>query len=588
MSVIFESKKHSYDVLIIGAGGAGLTAGIYAAKRGLKVAIGSKVHPLKSHTIAAQGGINAALGNVEPDDVKWHIYDTLKAADGLADVDSVEYMCKSAPEMISMLEEIGVEFDRKEDGRIDQKIYGGQSTNFGKGKFAHRACYSKDRTGHSIMHKLYEKALSLGINFFNYNFALDLICENNKCFGASFWDIENGNENIIFASDTIIATGGYTQIYNTTTSANICTGDGIGLAARAGAGLQDMEFVQFHPTAINKVGVLITEASRSAGGRLLNGKGERFMSKYAPKFMELATRDVVARAIATEINIGNGAGEEKDHVLLDLTHLNLEQIKETLPTVYENCISFANIDPSVTPIPISPAAHYNMGGVATNSDCQVVGKRGVFKGLYAIGEAASISVHGAGRLGCNSLLDILVFARKVGMGMTQSVIARSEDQQRHYERSLESVGILEDVTENLIRLPRTLRALAMTSSEYRSCNDIGSLISQLKQLMQKNVGVFRNEASLKAAQKELIKLGKKFEELKITDDSLIWNIQLQYYLELQNMLICAGATIESALWRKESRGAHWRDDYPQKNKEYEAHSLWFVGEKVTKKEVRLF
>ena len=557
MAVIFKSKKHFHDVLIIGSGGSGLTAAIFASLNGLNVAVSSKVHPLKSHTIAAQGGINAVLGNVIDDDWQWHMYDTLKASDWLADEDSVEYMCKTAPEIISMLDGLGVEFDRKADGKIDQKIYGGQSTNFGQGEFAYRACYAKDRTGHSIMHKLYEKAISLGVSFYNYNFALNLIHENDTCLGAYFWDVENGSTNIIIAGNTVIATGGYSQIYSTSTSASICTGDGNGLAARAGIGLQDMEFVQFHPTAINKVGVLITEASRSAGGKLLNAKGERFMSKYAPKFMELATRDIVARAISTEINIGNGAGEDKDHVWLDLTHLSHDQITEMLPTVYENSMSFAGIDPSISLIPIAPAAHYNMGGIPTNNNCQVVKYRGqdaVFNGLYAIGESASISVHGAGRLGCNSLLDLLVFAKKVGSRLTAT-------------KKISDTNIN---TENIEKF---------TQDIFGNSNiTVTELTYALKHTMNKNVGVFRSKNTLIIAQNAINEINDQFKQLRLRDHSPCWNIELQHYLELENMLICAKATINAALWRCESRGAHWRDDYPDKKDEFLAHSIWFWGD----------
>ncbi|WP_375326604.1 FAD-dependent oxidoreductase [Candidatus Tisiphia endosymbiont of Nemotelus uliginosus] len=408
-------KYHNYDLIIIGAGGSGLAAAIYAARNGCKVVVISKVHPMRSHTVAAQGGINAALGNIIKDDWRWHAYDTIKAGDWLADQDSVEIMCRQAVNAIKMLDEIGVQFNRTSDGLIDQKIYGGQSTHYGSGELAYRACYSDDRTGPSIMKQLYNTAVNLdNITFFNYNFALELIMHQDKCYGVVSWDIENGLLNIIYGTNTIIATGGYSQIYVTTTSSAICSGDGNGLAVKAGINLQDMEFVQFHPTAINQLGVLITEAARSAGGTLRNRHNQRFMAKYAPKFMELASRNVVARAIATEIAVGEGCGANKDHVLLDLTHLTAEYIKNNLPTVFENCQLFLKRDPSKFPIPIAPAAHYTMGGIPTNKFCQVVKfdqeeKR--VEGLYAIGEAASTSVHGAGRLGCNSLLDLIVFAR---------------------------------------------------------------------------------------------------------------------------------------------------------------------------------
>ncbi len=567
MSDIFGVKNFNHDVLIIGAGGSGIAAGIFAAKRGLNVAISSKVHPLKSHTVAAQGGINAALANNGPDDIKWHIYDTIKAADGLADEDSVEYMCTNAPGVISMLQEIGVEFDVNDEGKIDQKIYGGQRTNFGEGNFAHRACYVKDRTGHSIMHKLYEKALSLGIIFYNYHFALDLIHQDNKCFGAYFWDIDNGKTKTIFAANTIIATGGCTQIYATSTSANICTGDGNGIAARAGIPLQDMEFVQFHPTAINKIGVLITEAARSAGGKLINAKGERFMSKYSGDLMELATRDVVARAIANEINIGNGAGKNKDHVWLDLTHLTSDEIKNSLPTVYENAMSFANIDPSISFIPISPAAHYNMGGIPTNQNCQVITydvnsdkescslfSEVIFNGLYAIGEAASISVHGAGRLGCNSLLDLLVFAKKVG----------SEIQNNN------------PVIPELIDQKFDIFNQTISCDSLKNEKTLNLLLVKLKQIMQKNAGVFRSQDALLNGQKELNKIENQFKKIRMHDRSTSWNLELQHYLEFKNMLISAKAIIASALWRKESRGSHWRNDYPMKNDDFRVHAICLI------------
>jgi len=552
-----EVKNHFYDVLIVGSGGSGLAAAIFATRKELNVAVVSKVHPLKSHTIAAQGGINASLGNVTPDDWRWHSYDTIKASDWLADQDSVEEMCKSAPEVINMLSELGVQFDRMKGGAIAQKIYGGQSTQYGKGSFAHRACFAKDRTGHSIMHKLYEEAISRNITFHNYNFVLDLVYEDNRCHGAVCWDIENGIINIIYAKDTIIATGGCSQIYETATSSAVCTGDGNGLVVRAGIPLQDMEFVQFHPTALHKVGVLITEAARSAGGVLVNSLGERFMLKYAPKFKELAARDVVARAIATEISQGRGCGENHDHIFLDLRHLLEDEIIETLPTVFENCTEFAKINASTDLIPIAPAAHYNMGGIPTDSNCQVIkydvqGEHKI-ESLYAIGEAACISVHGAGRLGCNSLLDLVVFAKKVVDSLENKDMQESSASQQYIER--------------------------FKRIFTRKACDIESMTQQLKRTMSKYVGVFRTHYGLIQASKDITSIEEKYHNSGIKDKSLHWNMLLQHYLELGNMILSAKATIESALWREESRGAHWRDDFTQINSKYWGHTICFVQKK---------
>jgi succinate dehydrogenase/fumarate reductase flavoprotein subunit len=550
----FEVKNNFYDVLIIGSGGSGLAAAIFALNRGLNVAMVSKVHPLKSHTVAAQGGINASLGNVTYDDWKWHAYDTIKASAWLADQDSVEEMCKSAPDVIYMLSELGVAFDRQDNGKINQKIYGGQSTDYGKGGLAYRACFSKDRTGHSVMHKLYEQAVAKGATFFNYNFALDLIYTEGKCTGLVCWDIENGSLNVIKAQNTIIATGGYSQIYATATSAAVCTGDGNGLAARIGVGLQDMEFVQFHPTALNKIGVLITEAARSAGGILRNKTGERFMEKYAPKFKDLATRDVVARAIATEIKDGNGAGDSGDHVLLDLTHLSKQDIVDKLPTVFENCAEFAKLDPSQDLIPIAPAAHYTMGGIPTDSKCQVVSyDDGIEKkigSLYAIGEAACISVHGAGRLGCNSLLDLVVFAKNAVDNLVIGDNCKSDS----------------DPADKIIN--------KFSSIFNKQAGDVDSLLQDLKNTMSKNVGIFRSEEDLKIALLDIDKIEASYRKIGIQDRDIRWNLELQHYLELGNMLISSKATVESALWRKESRGAHWRSDAQGSNDKYTGHTIF--------------
>ncbi|MCC8417565.1 MAG: FAD-dependent oxidoreductase [Rickettsia endosymbiont of Bryobia graminum] len=556
-------KYHKYDLIIIGSGGSGLTAAIYAARRGLKIAVISKVHPMNSHTVAAQGGINAALGNVTPDNWQWHAYDTIKASDWLADEDSVEIMCSNAADAIKMLNDIGVQFNRTNNGLIDQKIYGGQSTNYGKGELAYRACYSDDRTGSSIMAKLYDIAKNLdNIDFLNYNFVLELIMSDNKCCGVVSWDIEQGVINIIHGVHTIIATGGYSQIYETSTSSPICTGDGNGLAVKASINLQDMEFIQFHPTAINKFGVLVTEASRSVGGVLLNRNNQRFMAKYAPKFMELASRDIVARAIANEIALGQGCGEDKDHVLLDLTHLTTEYIKNNLPTVFENCQFFLKIDPSKSPIPIAPAAHYTMGGIPTNKFCQVIKfdkKDIIVDGLYAIGEAASISVHGAGRLGCNSLLDLIVFGKIV----VENIVNNQTKLQKNLDRRIE---------ESIIN-----RFFGHFEREQK---EIGALKVELKLLMQKNVGVFRSKNNLIDIIKSFDNIKQIYNNSGIRDKSLLWNVKLQEYLELGNMIISAEATIYSAMWRQESRGSHFRNDYPNRDdNNFLCHTIYLNNRK---------
>lgn len=553
-----KTRNYYHDVLIIGSGGSGLSAAIFTAGKNLDVAIVSKVHPLKSHTVAAQGGINASLGNIAPDNWRWHAYDTIKASDWLADQDSVEEMCKEAVNMINMLDQLGVEFDKNADGKIDQKIYGGQSTDFGKGKLAYRACYTKDKIGHSIMHKLFQEATRKSVSFYNYNFALDLIMEDNRCYGVLCLDIENGILNIIKAGNVIIASGGYSQIYATATSSAICTGDGNGLVMRAGIGLQDMEFVQFHPTALNKSGILITEAARSAGGKLLNASGERFMEKYAPKFLELAARDIVARAIATEIDEGRGAGISKDHVFLDLTHLSSEEIKANLPMVFENCWNFAGIDPSKTFIPIAPAAHYTMGGIPTNSYCQVIKYNGYsvpITGLYAIGEAACVSVHGAGRLGCNSLLDLFVFAKK-------------------------AINSLEVLDSHEFELSSDHKIFANFARIFEGQEvDIDAMTDELKNIMSHYVGVFRSGKSLKTALKKINLLQKQYNQACVTDKSLLWNVELQHYLELGNMLSLALVTVKSALWRAESRGAHWRWDFQGKDDKFLGHTVCGSDEK---------
>ncbi|MEM7617644.1 MAG: FAD-binding protein, partial [Pseudomonadota bacterium] len=410
-------QDSQFDVAIIGTGGAGMMAALTAKKNGLNVACISKVIPTRSHTIAAQGGINAALGNRDEDDWQYHLYDTVKGGDWLGDQDAIEFMCKNASQAINMLEDIGVNFDRAANGKIDQRLYGGQSLNFGQGGLAHRACYVADRTGHEILTKLYKFTKKNNINWYDEFFALDLIFNDDKTqvIGVQCLDINNGVICNIFAAMVVIATGGYGQTYQTTTSSAICTGDGNAMIMRAGLPLKDMEFIQFHPTGIYNIGILLSEAARSEGAYLLNGQHERFMHNYAPKYLELASRDVISRAITQEIQAGRGAGDNKDYIYLDLRHIKPSIIKEKLPSILANIQKFTNLDPLCDLIPVSPSVHYTMGGIPTNKDCQVLDiNNNIVNGLFAIGEAACMSIHGANRLGCNSLLEIIIFGMHVG------------------------------------------------------------------------------------------------------------------------------------------------------------------------------
>lgn len=547
-----------YDIVIIGAGGAGLTAALYAREQGLRTCVLSKVHPLHSHTVAAQGGINASLS----DDWRWHMYDTVKGSDWLGDQDAIELLCRSAAGAISLLEKWGTRFDRNEHGEIEQKIYGGQTTHFGKGNFAKRVCSVADHTGDAIMRTLYNRSIDIGVVYFNYNYAINLLLETQSARGVVAIDIEHGTINVIRAPHIIIATGGYSQIYQTSTSSSICSGDGCGLIYRSGLPLQDMEFVQFHPTAIHKIGILITEAARSAGGKLINSNGQRFMENYAPHLMELACRDIVARAISTEISQGRGCGTLKDHVLLDLTHISKQYMTQHLPTVLESCKKFLKLDASHSQIPIAPAAHYTMGGIPTNTSCQVIdvendGIEKIVNGLYAIGEAACISVHGANRLGCNSLLDLIVFAK---VAVDHIVENRCTDNTHTATNDLDVNKILN-------------AHIHYDKNADNSCS-IQDLQSALKNIMQKHVGLFRDKKLLESGIEALRTLKLQFQDIRIQNNSLQWNNELIEYLTFENLLISAEVTIYAALMRQESRGAHYREDFPRRNdKEFMYHSI---------------
>jgi len=555
---------HEYDVVVLGAGGSGLRAAVGLSEAGLKTACISKVFPTRSHTSAAQGGISAALGNMGEDDWRWHMYDTVKGADWLGDQDSIEYLCKEAPKAVLELEKYGVPFSRTEEGKIYQRPFGGMTKNYGNG-IVQRTCAAADRTGHAILHTLYGQALKHNTEFFIEYFALDLLMKDGECKGLIAWNLNDGTIHRFRAHTVIIATGGYGKVYYSATSAHTCTGDGNAMVLRAGLPLQDMEFVQFHPTGIYGHGTLISEGVRGEGGYLVNSKGERFMERYAPNAKDLASRDVVSRSMSIEINEGRGVGKDQDHVHLHLSHLDKSVIENRLPGITEAARLFANVDVTKDPIPVVPTVHYNMGGIPTNYKAEVLTMNGSEKtvpGLMAIGEAACVSVHGANRLGTNSLLDIVVFGRAAA------------------HRAVDTMK----PGESLPPLPEsvTQKAIDRFDRIRHSKGDVSTaeLRLDMQKAMQKHAAVFRNTEILDEGVKKLGDIAMDMNNVRIQDKSLIWNTELIETLELDNLMGQALVTIRSASERKESRGAHAHEDYPERDdKDWMKHTVMWLDEK---------
>ncbi len=566
MTSAYKIHEHTYDMVVVGAGGAGLRATFGLAQKGLKTACISKVFPTRSHTVAAQGGISAALGNMGEDDWRFHFYDTIKGSDWLGDQDAIEYMCREAIPAIIELEHQGVPFSRTEDGKIYQRPFGGMTTHYGQGT-AQRTCAAADRTGHAILHTLYQQSLAHQAEFFIEYFALDLIMdEEGACRGVLALDMATGEMHLFRAQGTVLATGGYGRAYFSATSAHTCTGDGGGMALRAGLPLQDMEFVQFHPTGVYGAGCLITEGVRGEGGILRNSAGERFMERYAPNAKDLASRDVVSRSMTIEIREGRGVGPKKDHIHLDLTHLNPADIHEKLPGIAETAKIFAGVDVTKQPIPVLPTVHYNMGGLQTNYHGEVVTlKNGnpdaVVPGLYAIGEAACVSVHGANRLGSNSLLDLVVFGRAVANRCAETIKPGAPHKSMPPSACDKSLANFDKLRHANGGTP---------TAEIRDA---------MQQTMQNDAAVFRTGETLKHGVDAILQVVKSFQDVRVSDRSLVWNSDLVETLELQNLLGQAVATLVSAENRKESRGAHAREDFKDRDDvNWHKHTLCWVDE----------